>query len=284
MPSHRKARTRRRERPRHCDGGAALLTAHVPVMGVTTAALASLSLLAQSAGPGSAGQGPSADEVRRKVVDLYRQADPATATAVTATGSVATGSVATAAVATAATVATAVRADDAATAAHRRAEANRLAAALSATRRSLRVAKREAQHKLTAARALLAVPPPPPVSAPTHGLKAAGALAFARAQMGKPYVRGAAGPASYDCAGLTRAAWKAAGVELPRAARDQTMAGAEVAPGELGPGDLLFFYDDRSHVGLYSGRGMMIHAPHSGAYVREEPVGCLPVRGAVRPG
>ena len=276
MPSHRKARTRRRERPRHGDGGAALLTAHVPVMGVTTAALASLSLLAQSAGPGSAGQGPSADEVRRKVVDLYLQADPATATAVTATGSVATAAVA--------TVATAVRADDAATAAHRRAEANRLAAALSATRRSLRVAKREAQHKLTAARALLAVPPPPPVSAPTHGLKAAGALAFARAQMGKPYVRGAAGPASYDCAGLTRAAWMAAGVELPRAARDQTMAGAEVAPGELRPGDLLFFYDDRSHVGLYSGRGMMIHAPHSGAYVREEPVGCLPVRGAVRPG
>ncbi|MFE9411821.1 C40 family peptidase [Streptomyces sp. NPDC006704] len=273
MPSHRKARTRRRERPRHGDGGAALLTAHAPVLGVTTAALASLSLLAQSAGLGSAGQGPSADEVRRKVVDLYRQADPATATAVT-------GSVATAA----ATVATSVGADDATAAAHRRAEANRAAAALSATRQSLRAAKREAQHKLTAARALLAVPPPAPISAPTHGLKAAGALAFARAQVGKPYVRGAAGPASYDCAGLTRAAWMAAGVELPRAARDQTTAGAEVAPGELRPGDLLFFYDDRSHVGLYSGRGMMIHAPHSGAYVREEPVGCLPVRGAVRPG
>ncbi|MCX4883067.1 C40 family peptidase [Streptomyces sp. NBC_00847] len=102
--------------------------------------------------------------------------------------------------------------------------------------------------------------------------KAEKTLAFARAQVGKPYVWGATGPGSYDCSGLTQAAWKAAGVSLPRTTYDQVKAGTTVPLADAQPGDLVFFYDDISHVGIYIGNGMMIHAPKPGAYVREESV------------
>ncbi|WP_328758092.1 C40 family peptidase [Streptomyces sp. NBC_00271] len=98
------------------------------------------------------------------------------------------------------------------------------------------------------------------------------ALAFARTQVGKPYVWGATGPGSYDCSGLTQAAWKAAGVDLPRTTWDQVNVGTTVPLADIKPGDLVFFYDDISHVGLYVGNGMMIHAPKPGAYVREESI------------
>ncbi|WP_392963800.1 NlpC/P60 family protein [Streptomyces sp. LN245] len=116
--------------------------------------------------------------------------------------------------------------------------------------------------------------------------KAAEALAFARAQIGKPYVWGATGPDSYDCSGLTQAAWKAAGVSLPRVTYDQVNAGTTVSLADARPGDLVFFYDDISHVGLYIGDGMMIHAPKPGAYVREESIyydGTSAIHSVVRP-
>ena len=106
----------------------------------------------------------------------------------------------------------------------------------------------------------------------SYTAKADKALAFARAQIGKPYVWGATGPGSYDCSGLTQAAWKAAGVDLPRTTWDQVNAGTTVPLSDIKPGDLVFFYDDISHVGLYIGNGMMIHAPKPGAYVREESI------------
>ncbi|MFJ4836300.1 NlpC/P60 family protein [Streptomyces sp. NPDC088747] len=106
----------------------------------------------------------------------------------------------------------------------------------------------------------------------SYSTKSAKAIAFARAQIGKPYVWGATGPGSYDCSGLTQAAWKAAGVTLPRVTYDQVTAGTTVSVSEAQPGDLVFFYDDISHVGLYIGNGMMIHAPKPGAYVREESI------------
>ncbi|MGW9173334.1 NlpC/P60 family protein [Streptomyces decoyicus] len=114
--------------------------------------------------------------------------------------------------------------------------------------------------------------------------KAEKALAFARAQMGKPYVWGATGPSSYDCSGLTKAAWKAAGVDLPRTTWDQVKVGQRIATKDLKPGDLVFFYDDISHVGMYIGDGKMIHAPHPGANVREESIYYMPIYGSVRPG
>lgn len=116
--------------------------------------------------------------------------------------------------------------------------------------------------------------------------KAEKALAFARAQIGKPCVWGAAGPGSYDCSGLAQAAWRAAGVILPRTAHDQATAGTTVPLADARPGDLLFFHDDEGHVGVHSGNGMMIHAPGPGSYVREEPVhhdGASAVRSVLRP-
>jgi cell wall-associated NlpC family hydrolase len=120
----------------------------------------------------------------------------------------------------------------------------------------------------------------------SYATKAAKALAFARAQIGKPYVWGATGPDSYDCSGLTQAAWKAAGVDLPRVTYDQVNAGTTVSLADAQPGDLVFFYDDISHVGLYIGNGMMIHAPKPGAYVREESIyydGESGIHSVVRP-
>ncbi|MEU5398809.1 C40 family peptidase [Streptomyces sp. NPDC005963] len=114
-----------------------------------------------------------------------------------------------------------------------------------------------------------------------------GVLAFARAQLGKPYVRGATGPRSYDCSGLTRAAWRTAGVDLPRTAREQADVGRQVDMGALRPGDLVFFYDDSSHVGISVGGDRMIHAPQPGVdhhvEVREESIYTMPIRGIVRP-
>ncbi|MET9149805.1 NlpC/P60 family protein [Streptomyces griseoflavus] len=120
----------------------------------------------------------------------------------------------------------------------------------------------------------------------SYGTKAEKAIAFARAQIGKPYVWGATGPGSYDCSGLTQAAWKAAGVALPRTTYDQVNAGTTVPVSQARPGDLVFFYDDVTHVGLYIGNGMMIHAPKPGTYVREESIfydGESSVHSVVRP-
>ncbi|WP_205018415.1 C40 family peptidase [Streptomyces sp. HB132] len=116
-----------------------------------------------------------------------------------------------------------------------------------------------------------------------YASKAEKVLAFARAQIGKPYVWGATGPSSYDCSGLTQAAWKNAGVDLPRTTWDQVEVGTRVATANLRPGDLVFFYDDISHVGIYKGDGMMIHAPKPGANVREESIYYMPIYGSVRP-
>lgn len=115
-------------------------------------------------------------------------------------------------------------------------------------------------------------PSPSTGSSSSYASKAAKAIEFARAQIGKPYVWGATGPGSYDCSGLTQAAWRAAGVSLPRTTYDQVDAGTTVSLADAQPGDLIFFYDDISHVGIYIGNGMMIHAPKPGAYVREESI------------
>ncbi|WP_327369381.1 C40 family peptidase [Streptomyces sp. NBC_01217] len=117
----------------------------------------------------------------------------------------------------------------------------------------------------------------------TATTKAEKVLAFAAAQIGKPYVWGATGPSSYDCSGLTQAAWKAAGVDIPRTTWDQVKIGTRIATADLKPGDLVFFYDDISHVGIYKGDGMMIHAPKPGANVREESIYYMPIYGSVRP-
>ncbi|MCX4982925.1 C40 family peptidase [Streptomyces sp. NBC_00572] len=121
-----------------------------------------------------------------------------------------------------------------------------------------------------------------PVTAPNA--RAAQAVSFAHAQLGKPYVWGATGPSAYDCSGLTQAAWRAAGVSLPRTTYTQINAGRRVSRSQLAPGDLIFFYSGISHVGLYIGGGQMIHAPRPGAPVRVAPIDEMPFAGATRVG
>ena len=116
----------------------------------------------------------------------------------------------------------------------------------------------------------------------TTSTKAAKAIAFARAQLGKPYVYGATGPNSYDCSGLTQASWAAAGVSIPRVAAAQYSYGTKVSASELQPGDLVFFYSGISHVGLYIGDGQMIHAPHTGTVVKIAPISEMPIAGYAR--
>ncbi len=124
---------------------------------------------------------------------------------------------------------------------------------------------------------------PPASGEDSYAAKAEKVLAFARAQIGKPYVWGAAGPDSYDCSGLTQKAWAAAGIELPRTTWDQVKVGTTVSVDNAKPGDLVFFYDDISHVGIYIGNGEMIHAPKPGANVRTESIYYMPIHSVVRP-
>ena len=113
--------------------------------------------------------------------------------------------------------------------------------------------------------------------------RAAEAVAFAYRSLGLPYVWGATGPNAYDCSGLTQAAWRSAGVSLPRTTYTQVNAGTRVPESQLRPGDLVFFYSGLSHVGLYIGGGEMIHAPHPGAPVRVAPISEMPFAAATRP-
>ncbi|MGW1815091.1 NlpC/P60 family protein [Streptomyces sp. NPDC002125] len=112
--------------------------------------------------------------------------------------------------------------------------------------------------------------------------RAAQAVDFAYGALGKPYVWGATGPSSFDCSGLTQAAWRAAGVSLPRTTYTQINAGQRLSRSELAPGDLVFFYPGVTHVGLYIGGGQMIHAPRPGAPVRIAPISEMPFAGATR--
>ena len=121
------------------------------------------------------------------------------------------------------------------------------------------------------------------------------AIKFAYERLGTPYLYGGTGTAAengeFDCSGLTQAAYASAGVTLPRVAAEQWYAGVHIPENELQPGDLVFFatnVNDPStieHVGIYVGGGAMIDAPHTGAFIRFDPIaGFNPTYiGAVRP-
>ncbi|MFF3755242.1 C40 family peptidase [Streptomyces sp. NPDC002018] len=108
----------------------------------------------------------------------------------------------------------------------------------------------------------------PPKKAPKSGAKAGAkaVVAFAQAQLGKPYVWGGTGPRGYDCSGLVMRAWEKAGVKLPRTTWDQVKAGEATTRSELVPGDLVIS-NNGGHVQLYIGDGKVIHAPGSGRTV-----------------
>ena len=105
---------------------------------------------------------------------------------------------------------------------------------------------------------------------------------FALSQMGKPYQWGAAGPSTYDCSGLAMVAWAHAGVSILHYTGDQWNEGTHVSRDELEPGDLVFFYADISHVGLYLGDGLMVDAPSFGQDVMVQKIDWGIFVGAVR--
>ncbi|MEU6063084.1 NlpC/P60 family protein [Streptomyces sp. NPDC047082] len=112
--------------------------------------------------------------------------------------------------------------------------------------------------------------------------RAAAAVAYAYQKLGSPYVWGATGPDAFDCSGLAQAAYRSAGISLPRTTYAQINAGRRVSRSELLPGDLVFFYSGISHVGIYVGNGQMIHAPNPSAPVRLAPIDEMPFAGATR--
>jgi len=114
--------------------------------------------------------------------------------------------------------------------------------------------------------------------------RAAAAVAYAKAQVGKPYVYGAAGPNAYDCSGLTMASWARAGVGLPHSSSAQYGSGPHVSASQLQPGDLVFYYQPISHVGMYIGGGMIVHAANPSTGVTISGLYSMPYSGAVRPG
>ena len=114
--------------------------------------------------------------------------------------------------------------------------------------------------------------------------RAAAAVSYAMAQVGKAYVYGAAGPNAFDCSGLTMMAWAQAGVSLPHSSSAQYSSGPHIAESDLQPGDLVFYYSPISHVGMYIGNGMIVNAENPSSGVRVTGLHSMPYVGAVRPG
>ncbi|MFJ1783458.1 C40 family peptidase [Streptomyces anulatus] len=271
MAAHRRS-AHRKPKQRPLTGSAARTAATLALAGAATAGSVT------GAGAAPAEPAPTATQVRAKVDRLYHDAEVATEKYNGAKEKAAT-----------ATRAVDALADEAARRAELRehrtairtklADARKLLDTLTADERAAYERDADARHgggpshaDRSAGRA--------PVAAPNS--RAAQAIAFAHGAIGKPYVWGATGPNAFDCSGLTQAAWKAAGVSLPRTTYTQINAGARIPRSRLAPGDLVFFYSGISHVGLYIGGGRMIHAPRPGAPVRIAPVDEMPFAGATR--
>ena len=122
------------------------------------------------------------------------------------------------------------------------------------------------------------------VDVPPGSSKGQAALAFAKAQIGKPYIFGGTGPSGYDCSGLTGAAWSSVGVSIPRTSQAQFGAGSSVSKGDLQPGDLVFYYGGISHVAIYAGGGQIVHASRPGKPIGYAPLDSMPYAGARRVG
>jgi len=178
----------------------------------------------------------------------------------------------------------------------RREATEKRAAEVAATQKKLADEKATIDHKLAEAKDLLgtleakqrealtsrsSTTRTPTVAASGN---AAAAVDFAMAQVGDAYVYGAAGPDAWDCSGLTMMAWAQAGVALPHSSSAQYSSGPHIAESELMPGDLVFYYQPISHVGMYIGNGMIVNAENPSAGVKVTSLHAMPYVGAVRPG
>ena len=124
----------------------------------------------------------------------------------------------------------------------------------------------------------------PNISIPTANTVGAQALQAAMTRRGDPYIWGAAGPGEFDCSGLVVWAYAQEGIALPHYTGSLWNSGVHVARADLEPGDLIFFFADISHVGIYVGNGLMIDAPDFGQTVKVEPIYWSAYVGAVRIG
>jgi cell wall-associated NlpC family hydrolase len=155
------------------------------------------------------------------------------------------------------------------------------------------ILKREEAAAARAAATLISqnlpVSPDLPNPLPPASPLAATAISAAAAEVGKPYQYAGNGPDVFDCSGLTRWAYAAAGIALPRTSREQWSVGPHVALADLQPGDLLFWATDITnpatihHVAIYVGEGWMLQAPHTGELVQFSRIYLDGYIGATRP-
>jgi cell wall-associated NlpC family hydrolase len=124
----------------------------------------------------------------------------------------------------------------------------------------------------------------PDIPIPTANTVGGQALQAALSKRGDPYVWGAAGPGAFDCSGLVVWAYAQEGIALPHYTGDLWNSGVHIPRNDLEPGDLVFFFPDISHVGIYIGNGLMVDAPDFGLTVRVDPVYWNAYDGAVRIG
>ena len=119
------------------------------------------------------------------------------------------------------------------------------------------------------------------VAPPVDGINSA-ALRTALTRLGSPYSWGATGPSEFDCSGLMVWSYAREGKTLPRSSQAQAAAGAPVAPADMQPGDLVIYYPGATHVGMYAGDGLVLHAPTYGVPVKLEKVDAMPISGIRR--
>jgi peptidoglycan DL-endopeptidase CwlO len=123
---------------------------------------------------------------------------------------------------------------------------------------------------------------PPEAALPIAGGEGAVAVQAALTRIGSPYSWGASGPNAFDCSGLVMWAFGQAGVNLPHSSQALAQGGQAVSMDQMQPGDLITYYGDASHVGIYIGDGMMVHASTYGTPVRVAPVGNAPIHNVRR--
>ena len=168
-------------------------------------------------------------------------------------------------------------------AAQQAARANQLAAAMSQKVRQMQ-AKENVLNSSAFAQAMAIFQqtghyPTPVITGDTLGEQA---LRFAESKLGDPYVWGGAGPSVFDCSGLMMWSYEQVGIQLDHFTGDQWNEGEHISRSQLQPGDLVFFFADISHVGMYVGNGLMIDAPTFGQPVQIQPVFWSAFVGAVR--
>ncbi|MGW3953723.1 NlpC/P60 family protein [Streptomyces sp. NPDC004752] len=156
------------------------------------------------------------------------------------------------------------------------AEAQRLLNSLTAKEKAALAAKEDRANRSSTERVKLG-------KTSSASGRAAAAFSAAQSKIGSPYVWGATGPSSFDCSGLTSWAYAQAGVGIPRTSEAQANAGQRIySQSDLKVGDLVIFYGDQHHVGLYAGNGQVLHAPRTGTVVRYESINNMPFQFGVR--